>query len=323
MPISAHRIFHRGFCLCCISAETSAAGGASLSPSQTFAKAKGIVDRMRDAAGETEIVTHKLRDGLFLLEGSGGNILASAGTDGTLLVDAGITVSEGRIRQAISAVTAAPIETVINTHWHFDHADGNEWVGRDGAKIVAHENTLKHLKSAQRVEDWDFDFPPAAASALPSEVFKGSHKVSANGDTLTLDYYEGGAHTDSDISVLFEKSNVLHVGDTYWNGIYPFIDYSTGGSIDGMISAVEKNLKIADAGTVVIPGHGAPVSNRAEMQEFHDMMAAIRENVARLKAKGLTLVETQAEKPTSRFDEKWGQFVIGPDFFTKLVYEGA
>lgn len=323
MPVSAHRLFHRGFCLCCIGAETSAAGGTPLSPQQTFAKAKGIVDKMRDAAGETEIVTHNIHSGLAVLEGSGGNILVFAGADSTLLVDAGITVSEKRIKQAIAALAPVPIGMVINTHWHFDHADGNEWVGRDGARIVAHENTLKHLRSAQRVEDWDFDFPPAAAAALPSEVFEASHEIVANGDKLRLDYYEGGAHTDSDLSILFEKGNVLHVGDTYWNGIYPFIDYSTGGSIDGMIAAVEKNLNIADAETVVIPGHGTPVSNKAEMKEFHDMMAAIRENVARLKDKGLTLVETQAERPTRRFDEKWGQFVIGPDFFTKLVYEGV
>lgn len=316
-------IFRRNFCLCCVGAVALAAGGASLSPRHVFAKAKGIVDNMRDAAAEADIVTHKLRGNLAVLEGSGGNILVSTGADGTLLVDAGITASEPQIRQSLADLGAGPIRQLINTHWHFDHADGNEWVARDGARIVAQERTLIHLKEAQRVEDWDFDFPPAPPRALPSQTFANSHEISANGDTLKLDYYEGGAHTDSDILVLFENGNVLHVGDTYWNGIYPFIDYSTGGSIDGTIRALEKNLDLAERDTIIIPGHGAPVSSMVEMQAFHDMLAAIRDNVARLKAKGLTLTETQAEKPTKAFDDKWGRYVIGPDFFTKLVYEGV
>lgn len=323
MSIQSQGVLRRNFCLCCVGAMTLAASGVTLSPGQVFAKAKGIVDNMRDAAAEAEIVTHKLRGGLAVLEGSGGNILVSSGADGTLLVDAGITASQPHIRQSLADLGAGPIRQLINTHWHFDHADGNEWVAGDGARIIAQEKTLAHLKAAQRVEDWDFDFPPAPPKALPSETFASNHEISANGDTLKLDYYAGGAHTDSDILVLFERSNVLHVGDTYWNGIYPFIDYSTGGSIDGTIRALEKNLGLAERDTIIIPGHGTPVSNVVEMQAFHDMLVAIRDNVAGLKAKGLSLAETQAQKPTKAFDEKWGQFVIGPDFFTKLVYEGV
>ncbi|WJH41889.1 MBL fold metallo-hydrolase [Aliirhizobium terrae] len=323
MSIHSQGILRRNFCLCCVGMGALAASGVSLSPSQVFAKAQGIVDKMRGAAATAEITTHKIRGGFAVLEGSGGNILALPGADGTLLVDAGITASEPRIKQSLADFKAAPVRQLINTHWHFDHADGNEWMGRDGAHIIAQQNTLRHLHEAQRVEDWDFDFPPAPPKALPTEVFGASHDMAMNGETLKLVHYEGGAHTDSDIYVLFEKNNVLHVGDTYWNGIYPFIDYSTGGSIDGTIRALEKNLALADRDTIIIPGHGMPVSNRAEMLEFHDMLVAIRDNVARLKAKGMTLAQTQAEKPTKAFDAKWGQFVIGPDFFTKLVYEGV
>ncbi len=143
-----------------------------------------------------------------------------------------------------------------------------------------------------------------------------------NGLSIGLKHY-GPAHTDSDISVTFAEANVVHVGDTFWNGIYPFIDYSTGGSIDGMIAACNANLAATTNDTIIIPGHGKPVSNKAELQDFRDMLVAIRDNVAKLKKQGKTRDETVAAKPTAAFDAKWGQFVIDPGFFTRLVYEGV
>ena len=129
-------------------------------------------------------------------------------------------------------------------------------------------------------------------------------------------------HTDSDISVTFAEANIVHAGDTYWNGIYPFIDYSTGG-IDGMIAASDANLAATTNDTIIIPGHGRPVSNKAELKEFRDMLVAIRENVAKLKKQGRSRDETVVAKPTAAFDAKWGQFVIDPGYFTRLVYEGV
>ena len=132
----------------------------------------------------------------------------------------------------------------------------------------------------------------------------------------------GDHHTDSDISVTFAEANIVHVGDTYWNGIYPFIDYSTGG-IDGMIAASDANLAATTNDTIITPGHGRPVSNKAELKEFRDMLVAIRENVAKLKKQGRSRDETVVAKPTAAFDAKWGQFVIDPGYFTRLVYEGV
>jgi len=132
----------------------------------------------------------------------------------------------------------------------------------------------------------------------------------------------GDHHTDSDISVTFAEANIVHVRDTYWNGIYPFIDYSTGG-IDGMIAASDANLAATTNDTIIIPGHGRPVSNKAELKEFRDMLVAIRENVAKLKKQGRSRDETVVAKPTAAFDAKWGQFVIDPGYFTRLVYEGV
>ena len=140
--------------------------------------------------------------------------------------------------------------------------------------------------------------------------------------TLALKYY-GPAHTDSDISVTFREADIIHCGDTYWNGIYPFIDYSTGGNIQGMITATERNLAVTTDQTIVIPGHGVPVSNRAELQAYRDMLVAIRDNVAKLKVQGRSLDEIIAAKPTAAFDAKWGQFVITPALFTRLVYQGV
>jgi glyoxylase-like metal-dependent hydrolase (beta-lactamase superfamily II) len=145
--------------------------------------------------------------------------------------------------------------------------------------------------------------------------------LAVNHSTLHLKHYEP-AHTDSDISVSFTEADIRHCGDTYWNGIYPFIDYSTGGNIDGMIKASDENLAAVSSKTIVIPGHGNPVSNKEGLSAFRDMLVAVRENVAKLKQHGRSLDETVAAKPTAAFDAKWGQFVITPAFFTRLVYEG-
>ncbi len=311
----------RGFCLCCVGGAFAATTGW-LTPRQAYAEARGIVSLIKDSAATSPITTYKLRNNISVLEGSGGNIAVLTGPDGKLLVDAGIGVSRPQLSKALAELGGEPVAHLINTHWHFDHADGNEWLHAAGAKIVAHENTRKHLSGIQRVEDWDYNFLPSPAGALPAEVFAREHELKLNGASISLKHY-GPAHTDSDVSVSFAEANILHAGDTYWNGIYPFIDYSTGGSIDGMISASDANLAAAKSDTIIIPGHGRPVSNKAELQEFRDMLVAIRDNVGNLKKRGKTRDEAVAAKPTAAFDAKWGQFVVDPGYFTKLVYEGV
>ena len=312
----------RGFCLCCIGAAACAAGTGWLTPREAFAEARGLVSLIKDSAATSPIVTHRLRNNISVLEGSGGNIAVLTGPDGKVLIDAGIGVSQPQITKALGALGPDPITHLVNTHWHFDHADGNAWLHAAGAKIIAQENTRKYLSEVQRVEDWDYNFLPLAAGGIPSEVFAGEHSLKLNGTSIGLKYY-GPAHTDSDISVTFAEANVVHVGDTFWNGIYPFIDYSTGGSIDGSIAACEASLAATNDDTIIIPGHGKPVSNKAELKEFRDMLVAIRDNVAKLKKQGRSRDETVAAKPTAAFDAKFGQFVIDPGFFTRLVYEGV
>jgi glyoxylase-like metal-dependent hydrolase (beta-lactamase superfamily II) len=317
-----HAVSRRGFCLCCITAGGFAATRGWLTPRQAYAEARNIVDLIRDEAAKASITVHKLRGNVSALEGSGGNVAVLTGPDGKIFIDAGITASRPRILEAASGLSDDPITHLINTHWHFDHADGNEWLHEQGAEILAHENTRKHLLSAQRVEDWDFNFPKAPSGAIPATVFSSEKTVKLNGATLALKHYSS-AHTDSDISVAFGEADILHTGDTYWNGIYPFIDYSTGGNIAGMIQATEANLAMTTDDTIIVPGHGHPVSNRSELRDFHDMLVAIHGNVAALKKQGRSLDEIVAAKPTAAHDAKWGQFVITPDMFTKLVYEGV
>ena len=322
MASTVRHLTRRSFCLCCVGSATFAATGGWLTPSQVFAEARELVDLIRAEAAKAPIKVHKLRGNVSVLEGSGGNVAVLPGADGKLLVDAGITASRPRIVEALASLSPDPIKHLINTHWHFDHADGNEWLHGEGATIIAHENTRKHLSVAQRVEDWNFNFPASPAGAIPSDVFATDRTIKLNGATLALRYY-GPAHTDGDISVTFTDADILHTGDTYWNSVYPFIDYSTGGSIDGTIRATDANLMATTDRTVIIPGHGQPVSNRAELRNYRDMLVAIRENVAALKKQGRSLAETIAAKPTAAYDAKWGQFLIDPAFFTQLVYQGV
>lgn len=316
-----HFMSRRGFCLCCISGAAMAANGW-LTPREAFAEARGIVSLIKDSAATSLIVTHKLRNNVSVLEGSGGNVAVLTGPDGQVLIDAGIGVSRPQMAKALADLGADPITHLINTHWHFDHTDGNTWLNSAGAKIIAQENTRKYLSEVQRVEEWDYNFLPLPSGGIPSEVFASEHNLKLNGLSIGLKRY-APAHTDSDICVTFAEADIVHVADTFWNGIYPFIDYSTGGSINGMIAASDANLAATTDKTIIIAGHGQPVSNRIQLKEFRDMLVTVRDNIAALKKQGRSKAEAVAAKPTAAFDAKFGNFVIDPGFFTRLVYEGV
>lgn len=292
-----------------------------LTPRRLFAEDVSPVIIIRQAAATAKITVTKLRGNVSVLEGSGGNIAVLTGRDGKLLVEAGITASRKNITEALASISKEPVRHLINTHWHFDHTDGNEWLHSEGAEITAHENTRKRLAVDTWVEGWKFTFPASPAGALPTKLFTDEHKMHFNDTTLALKYYPP-AHTDSDISVEFTDADILHVADTFWNGYYPFIDYSTGGSIDGSIRAAEANVTRVTNKTIVIPGHG-PVGNKTQLIEFRDMLVGIRDKVSKLKKQGRSLAETIAAKPTADYDAKWGGWVIDGTTFTSLVYAGV
>ena len=297
-----------------------AATAVCLVPRRILAAEGSLVPASRKAAETANITVQALRGNISALIGSGGNIAVLPGKDGKLVIDSGLLGTRGKIADALSGLSPDPIKHLINTHWHYDHTDGNEWMHSTGATITAHENTRKHLATSTRVEDWNFTFPPWPAGAIPTDVFEADKTLHLNGFTVALKYY-GPAHTDGDISAYFTEADVFHTGDTWWNGHYPFIDYSTGGNIDGMIKAAEANISMVTDKTIVIPGHG-PVGGKAEMIEYRDVLVTIRDRVAALKKEGKSLNEVVAAKPTAAYDAKWGGFFINGEFFTRLVYKG-
>jgi glyoxylase-like metal-dependent hydrolase (beta-lactamase superfamily II) len=298
-----------------------AATAVCVVPHRVFGGEESLVAAARKSGETANITVQALRRNVSALIGGGGNIAVLPENDGKLIIDAGYLTARSKIAAALSSLSPDPIKHLINTHWHFDHTDGNEWMHSAGATITAHENTRKHLSTSTRVEGWNFTFPASPAGAIPTDVFNADKTIHLSGATIALKHYSP-AHTDGDISAYFTEADVFHTGDTWWNGYYPFIDYSTGGSLDGMIKAAEANLAMVTDKTIVIPGHG-PVGGKAEMIEYHDILASIRDRVAALKEEGKSLNEILAAKPTAAYDAKWGTGFVNGEFFTKLVYKGV
>jgi glyoxylase-like metal-dependent hydrolase (beta-lactamase superfamily II) len=302
------------------------AGGLSvaaawLTPSALVAQEDLLVSNALKEAATAKITVQALRRNISVLLGAGGNIAVLSGPDGKLLVDAEIVSARPNVSEALASINADPIKQLINTHWHFDHTGGNEWVHQAGASILAQENTRKHLSKNTWVEGWHYNFLAPPAGAMPSTVFQEDHTLHMNNATLALKHYEP-AHTDSDISVHFLEADIFHTGDTFWNRNYPFIDYSTGGSIDGTIRAAEANVAKVTDKMIVIPGHGV-VGGKADLILFRDVMVDIRDKVAALKKQGRSLAEIVAAKPGARTDAEWGNGFWTPAKFVGSVFQGV
>lgn len=276
------------------------------------------VAQMRAAAATARLSTLKLTDSLSVISGAGGNVAVLAGPDGKVLVDTSFAASAPQLKAALGALGNDPLRLAINTHWHFDHTDGNPWLRQAGALIFAHENTRLRLSQTHDFPDLHMHFDPSPADAFPQQTFTDQATLYFNRETLALRYYPP-AHTDSDILIHFTGANVIHAGDILFNGRYPLIDYTTGGNIAGMIAAANRTLALCDTQTRIIPGHGA-MADGPMLAQYRDMLATVRDRVAKLRQSGKTLEESIAEKPTRDLDEKWGKGSIGNDLFVKLVY---
>lgn len=288
--------------------------------SASSAQAPSPYDIINKEAASAEIIVTPLRSGLSMLEGSGGNMVVLAGPEGLLMVDAGIAVSRIKIKAALAKLSGAPIRHLVTTHWHWDHADGNGWARKAGAKIYAHPNTIKHLSRTIHVVEWQHTFTPIAAGDRPNLPVEARAQLMLNGETATVRAYKPG-HTDGDLSVHFTKADVLAVGDTWWNGYYPFIDYVAGGDIDGVIAQADESIALAGPATLIVPGHG-PFGSRTDLIAYRNMLVDIRGRVANLKGAGQSLEAIIAAKPTAAYDAKWGTSLISPALFTTLVYRG-
>ncbi len=274
------------------------------------------LEQRRAQTGAQPIVTTKLTDRIALLSGPGGNVVVLHGPDGLIVVDGFVKPAFAKLRTALAAVNAGPVKSMIDTHWHFDHADNNGNFRAEGAGVIAHENTKRRLMQSHDLLGMHFD--PSPSSELPTQTFASGLTLNANGEQTDLRHVPP-AHTDTDILVHFLNANVLHMGDLYFNGMYPFIDASTGGTIDGVIDASNTVLNTIDARTKIVPGHG-PVSSRTALEANVHMLTSVRDKVRAARKQGKSLAEVQAARPTAPFDEAWGKGPMPPNDFIAIVY---
>jgi glyoxylase-like metal-dependent hydrolase (beta-lactamase superfamily II) len=273
----------------------------------------------QDDMKDVEIGIHKAGEGVYMLTGSGGNMGLSVGDDGAFLIDDQFAPLTEKIKAAIGSVTDRPIRFLVNTHWHGDHTGGNENLGAAGTLIVAHENVRNRMSVEQFVAAFDSRSAPAPEAALPVITFTDQVTFHWNDDVLRVIHVDP-AHTDGDSIIYFTEANVVHMGDVYFNGMYPFIDASTGGSMDGMIAAADRALALIRKDTTIIPGHG-PISNVRELRDYRGMLVKVRDRVRPKIAAGKSRDEVIAARPTADLDATWGGGFLKADVWVGIVYD--
>ncbi len=267
---------------------------------------------------QVQIETIPIRDGIYMLTGEGGNIGVSAGEDGVFLIDDQFAPLTEKILNAVGEISPEPVRFLINTHWHSDHTGGNENLGKAGVLIFAHDNVRELLSTDQVMAVFNREVPASPEVALPAITFNETMTFHLNGETIEA-FHVNSAHTNGDSIIHFQEANIIHTGDVYFNGFYPFIDVEHGGSIDGMILAVEQLLTMVDNQTSIIPGHG-PLSNRGELIAYLNMLKTVRDRVRSAIAQNISLEDFIASEPTADLDSTWGDGFLPPAKFLEIVY---
>jgi cyclase len=252
-------------------ASQQAVPSAPLNPLQT----------MRLAGGDTPIQVAKLTDTIFLLRGVGGNMVLQTGPDGKLLIDSSVATAASAVLRAVEKVGAHSLKMLINTCWLFDHTDGNAAMHEAGALIIAQENTRLRLSTPQTIKLLNLSLPASPTAGLPQLTFPDNEKLYFDNDELDM-IHTPNAHTDSDIFIHFVNGNVIHTGDLWFNGSYPFIDESSGGTVNGMIRGVDQILALADDKTKIVPGHG-PLGDKRALGKYRDMLTTAANRIEKLK----------------------------------------
>jgi glyoxylase-like metal-dependent hydrolase (beta-lactamase superfamily II) len=277
------------------------------------AKAQPTID-----ASKVTVKVVPVAAGIYMLEGMGGNIGLSVGKDDAFIIDDQFAPLSAKIKAAVATVTPKPVRFVVNTHWHFDHTGGNEAMAGSGAIIFAHENTRRRMSTEQFIQAFNMKIPASPTAALPVITFSDTITFYTNDDTVRT-FHVANAHTDGDAIILFRKANVIHMGDTFFNGRYPLIDVSSGGSLPGMIAAANTALAMSNTDTRFIPGHG-PLATRPDLVRYRDMLVATRDRIGQLIAQNRTLEQVLAAKPLADLDATWGTGNIKPEQFLTIVY---
>jgi len=272
-----------------------------------------------DQFKDVEIKTTEVGDGIYMLTGQGGNIGVSAGSDGVFLIDDQFAPLTEKIKTAIAALSDQPVRFLLNTHWHPDHTGGNENMGKTGTVIVAHNNVRKRLAVDNFIDMFSMEAPAMDMAGLPVITFDGSLTFHLNGGEIIVSHVSN-AHTDGDSIVWFREVNVIHTGDIYFAGMYPFIDTNTGGSVAGTINALERVLTLSNDQTVIIPGHG-PVSDKSSLLVYTNMLKTISNTIQKMIAGQSTLEQIQAAEPTRDFDGKYGDGFINNTAFVEMLYK--
>ena len=265
-----------------------------------------------------EFITFQLSDTVYMLKGRGGNVGISTGEDGLYIVDDQLRPITSQLLAAIRKVSNKPIRFVINTHYHADHVGGNEALGETGTVVIAHDNIRKRMTTEQVSIFRQETTPPYPKGALPVLTFNDRMSLHLNGETATA-YYVASGHTDGDSIIHFPVSNVIHMGDMFFNGLYPYVDLDAGGSMQGLIEAADLALSMADESTRIIPGHG-PLGMTEDLKKYRDYLVEASTNVQELIDKDMTLEQIIAAKPTSEWDEELGKTWITPAQFVTFIY---
>lgn len=259
---------------------------------------------------EARVETLPVAANIYMLTGSGGNLGVSVGADGVFVIDDQYAPLSAKLLDAIRALSGQPVRFVLNTHWHLDHTGGNENFAATGAVVLAHENVRTRLERGQFIRFLERRIDPAPAAALPVVTFREAMNLYLNGEQIEV-FHAPAAHTDGDSLVYFRTADVLHMGDTYFAGMYPFIDRDSGGSLEGVIGAIDAALERIGDGTRIIPGHGA-LSHTAELRAYRDMLQTVGDRVRGQLAAGATREEVIASQPSADFDARYGGGFIEP-----------
>lgn len=270
---------------------------------------------------EVTVRTEPVAPGVYVLYGSGGNIGVSIGADGVFLVDDQYAAMTAKITEALAKLSPAPPRFVLNTHWHGDHTGGNENLAGAGSLVVAHENVRVRMGTEQFSKFFDRSTPPSAAKALPVVTFNDSVSFHLNEDEIR-GIHVPGAHTDGDVFIHFRKANVIHTGDLVFAGMYPFIDIDSGGSVAGVVAAVDRMLALADDATRIIPGHGE-VTDKAGLAAYREMLVVTSGRVRDLVKAGKTVDEVLAAAPNADFDAKLAWAFITAERYARILYRDA